>query len=184
MSHRLAHRHTFTRVHRYIIHIIVRLCVCVYNVGNSSRCVRGDNRSGWVSSRADLLLLLHIIIIFFFFIADQLDVIADDDAVGNDGGAVWSKKLGLKKYYCDYTLKHSPHLARRRRHWNLWVRAHTHYVIYIDWRENIIIYFYKTQIRILLYYGMEKKKTAGVLSRSHGLCARIVYLTTMRKKKK
>lgn len=44
----------------------------------------------------------HCVLLFFIAADDQLDVIAadvDDDAVNRNDGAVWSKKLRLKKLH-------------------------------------------------------------------------------------
>jgi len=160
------------------------ICVCITSAAGSSRCARGDNRSGRVRSRAALLLLLLSSLCIIIFYCRRRPTrrhcccSVDDDAVNRNDGAVWSKKLRLKKLHTHtHTRASTPSAAQPMSYWNLWaLLTHTHaHTIHALTREYILIrreYGYYTQ-----------RKTAGVLSRSHGLCVFII-LTTMKKKKK
>lgn len=142
--------------------------LCVYNFGGgSNRCARGDNRSGRVRSRAALLLLLLSlrIIIFYCHRRNQLVVIATWWWCCVEWRLCGRRNSVLRN--CTLTQTFTPSAQPTSSSSSLvlkFTHTHTHYTLT---RE----YF----IRREYGYYMVYKKTAGVLSRSHGLCVFIIW---------
>jgi len=86
------------------------MCVCVCVCTTSAAAAAGVHEATIGLAGFVLALRLyyyyyyhhHYVLLFFIAADDQLDVIAadvDDDAVNRNDGAVWSKKLRLKKLH-------------------------------------------------------------------------------------